>query len=238
MPYKDLLLAIAYFVNEPKGLSAIRLSHLIEVSYKTAFVMAHKLREVLTDHQQSITLNGEVEVDGGYFGGYIKPGNHHPSRRGRKRLNRDREKQKCVVITRERFGRSRAMVCSEIEGANRLPEVIADGTIVFTDKFSGSARIASRYKHYRINHSQQYADGWISTNWAESYFSRLRRVEIGTHHRIAGRYTANYANEACWREDRRRESNGSNYDELLRLTTLHPVSRQWKGYWQRRKEAA
>ena len=47
-----------------------------------------------------------------------------------------------------------------------------------------------------------------------------------------------YANESSWREDRRRYTNEENYDQLLNLTTHHPVSRQWKGYWQRRKEAA
>ena len=144
----------------------------------------------------------------------------------------------CVVVTRERWGNSRAMICSEVEGAERLPEFVDPDSFIFTDKFSGSARISAKFKHFRVNHSQQYADGWISTNWAESYFSRLRRFEIGTHHHVAGPYLLSYANEACWREDRRRHTNEEDYQELLKLAGQHPVSRQWKGYWQRRKEVA
>ena len=37
-------------------------------------------------------------------------------------------------------------------------------------------------------------------NQAESFFSRLRRAEIGIHHHISGRYLAGYANEMAWRE--------------------------------------
>jgi hypothetical protein len=42
------------------------------------------------------------------------------------------------------------------------------------------------YEVYRINHSECYSDGIACTNMAESFFSRLRRMEVGTHHHIAG----------------------------------------------------
>lgn len=48
-------------------------------------------------------------------------------------------------------------------------------------------------------------------NQAESYFSRLRRAEIGTHRHISGRYLQSYANEMARREDNRREPNGMLY---------------------------
>jgi hypothetical protein len=38
----------------------------------------------------------------------------------------------------------------------------------------------------------------------ESYFSRLRRSEVGHHHHIAGPYLVRYAQEAAWRKDQRR----------------------------------
>lgn len=44
LPYRDLLLLTAHFVNAVKGISAIRMSHELEVTYKTAFVWKHKLR--------------------------------------------------------------------------------------------------------------------------------------------------------------------------------------------------
>lgn len=237
LPYRDLLLLAAHFVNAAKGLSAIRMSQELEVTYKTAFVWKHKLREAITTTQHIGTLRGKVEVDGAYFGGYIKPRNHRPLRQDRRRVPRRTSKRQCVVIFRERRGRSMALVCAEHEAARLIDQIVEPGSEVFTDQATHFGRMAARYVLRTVNHSEQYADGDVSTNWAESYFARLRRAELGTHHHIAGPYLLGYANESSWREDRRRYSNEENYAELLTLTSHHPVSRQWKGYWQRRKAA-
>ena len=45
LPIRDLLAAIAIFVNGAKGISPLQLTHDLDVQYKTAFVLAHKLRE-------------------------------------------------------------------------------------------------------------------------------------------------------------------------------------------------
>lgn len=238
LSFRDMLLAMAHFANALKGISAIRLSQELEVSYKTAFVLAQKLREVLTTHQQANRLRGSVEIDGGYFGGHVRPRNTRPKRVDRRRLPHRSGKRQCVVIFRERHGRSKPVVMSESEAAAIAPDIIEPGSEVFTDENSDWNRLAARYVLHMVNHSERYADGRKSTNWAESYFARLRRFEFGTHHHIAGPYLSAYANEASWREDRRRYSNRENYDALLNATSRHPVSRMWKGYWQRRKEVA
>ena len=94
-------------------------------------------------------------------------------------------------------------------------------------------RAHARYLTKRINHSQRYADGRTSTNQAESFFSRLRRAEIGTHHHISGPYLGLYAAEMGWREDNRRVSNGEQYLMVAAAALGNGVSRQWKGYNQR-----
>jgi hypothetical protein len=58
----------------------------------------------------------------------------------------------------------------------------------------------------RINHQEAYSLDGACTNWAEEFFSRMRRAEIGHHHHIAGQYLLRYAQEASWREDNRRMS--------------------------------
>ena len=70
---------------------------------------------------------------------------------------------------------------------------------------------------------------------AESFFSRLRRAEIGTHHKIAGPYLGSYAAEMAWREDHRRLDNGELYLMAADAALKHAVSRPWKGYWLRQK---
>jgi hypothetical protein len=67
----------------------------------------------------------------------------------------------------------------------------------------------------------------------ESFFSRVRRAEIGVHHRMSGRYLSAYATEMAWREDHRRTSNGAQFNVIAALASRSPVSRAWSRYWQR-----
>src|SRR5580692_10846635 len=79
-PIRDYLLAIAIFANGAKGHSALQLSRDLGCQYKTAFVLAHKLREVLEAEQRTVKFTGESEIDGAYFGGHKKPRNQAAER--------------------------------------------------------------------------------------------------------------------------------------------------------------
>src|SRR5436305_900906 len=61
---------------------------------------------------------------------------------------------------------------------------VATGTILYADESRQWDTLHASYDTRRINHSVAYSKDGASTNWAESYFARLRRAEIGTHHRI------------------------------------------------------
>jgi transposase-like protein len=84
LPLRTYLAAIAIFCNEVKGKCALALSRDLDVQYKTAFVMAHKIREAVASEMKNANVGGGegaiVEVDGGYFGGYVKPANHVENR--------------------------------------------------------------------------------------------------------------------------------------------------------------
>ena len=77
----------------------------------------------------------------------------------------------------------------------------------------------------RINHEEAYSLDGACTNWAEEFFSRMRRAEIGHHHHIAGAYLLRYAQEASWREDNRRASNGEQVNRVAGLAMEQ--SRAW-----------
>ncbi len=72
LSFTDLLAAIVIFVNGAKGVAALQLSRDLDVQYKTAFVLSHKLREAMANEQASVGLNGIVEIDGAYFGGHVQ----------------------------------------------------------------------------------------------------------------------------------------------------------------------
>src|SRR5437016_6379111 len=87
MPLRSYLMAIAIFVNEVKGKSMLALSRDLGCSYRASFVLAHKLREAMASEVRQSAIGGEgkrAEVDGGYFGGYVKPANHRENRRDRR----------------------------------------------------------------------------------------------------------------------------------------------------------
>lgn len=105
LPVRDYLLAIAIFVNGAKGHAALHLGRDLNVSYKTAFVLAHKLREAMEAEQNSVpNLTGDVAVDGAYFGGHIRPSNHVENRVDRRLAKHQTGKRMVVVVARERDG--------------------------------------------------------------------------------------------------------------------------------------
>jgi hypothetical protein len=227
-------LAVAIVVNGVKGYSALQLSRDLDVQYKTAFVLSHKLREAIADETKNRKVSGEVEIDGAYFGGYVKPANHRDNRRDRRLWRNQSGKRRCVVIMRERNGRSLPFVFrSEEMSLPTIQDRVKPGSTIFADEASCWDTLHARYLTKRINHSESYSTEEACTNQAESFFSRMRRAEIGQHHHIAGPYLRAYAAELAWREDNRRVSNGEHYLMIAEAALRHPVSRQWKGYWQR-----
>src|SRR5438105_2135559 len=106
-PIRDYLLAIAIFANGAKGHSALQLSRDLNCQYRTAFVIAHKLREALGAVVQSgPELSGAVHVDGMYTGGSQKPKNKKAERVDRRLAEEQTGKRQGVVVAREVLGRT------------------------------------------------------------------------------------------------------------------------------------
>ena len=239
LPLRGYLAAIAVFCNEVKGKSALALSRDLGLSYKSAFVLAHKIRECMASEVRQTAIGGEgkrAEIDGGYFGGYVKPANRREDRKDR-RLRQNRSgKRKVVVVIRERGGRTLPRVFrTEADALNFIRAKIAPETTLYADEATAWNELHARYTLHRINHQEAYSLGGpdeINTNQAEGFFSRMRRAEIG-HHHLAGPYLLRFAQEAAWREDHRREPKGGQVDRLVALAMRNKPSVDFCGYWQR-----
>jgi transposase-like protein len=237
MPLRAYLLAVAIFANEVKGKSALALSRDLGTSYKTSFVLAHKMREAMAQDMRGRVVGGEgktVEIDGAYFGGYVKPANRKEDRIDRRLSENQSGKRKVAIIVRERGGKSVAAVfASEKQSVAFIRSRIAKGTVVHADEATSWDDLHSSFEMKRINHLEAYSADGACTNGAELFFSRLRRAEIGHHHHVAGAYLARYAQEAAWREDNRRVSNGDQVGAVVGLAMNAKPSVDFSGYWQR-----
>ena len=234
MPVRDYLLAIAIFVNGAKGHSALQLSRDLDCQYKSAYVLAHKLREAVANGAADEQASGHVEVDGLYIGGHVRPANRKENRIDRRLAENQTGKRRVVAVMRERNGKTLPFVVpSEDAAVPTIKARVANGSTIYADEAAHWDALHGKFITKRVNHSVEYSNSDACTNQAESFFSRLRRAEIGTHHHIAGPYLNSYANEMAWREDNRRVSNGELYLMAADAALKHPKSEQWCGYWQR-----
>jgi transposase-like protein len=248
LPLKVYLGAIAIFTNAVKGLSALQMSRDLDVQYKTAFVMAHKIRESLIIHRDESQLAGEVHIDGAYVNGHIRPKNKKADRIDRRLAKHQNPAKRCVLVMRQK--------CAELAnlaGANKTltfvlksenqadvsklaGEFVRRGSTICADESNAYDPLHAKFDTRRVNHSIEYrADDGTTNNLAESYFSRFRRMQIGQNHKFGIEYLANYANEAAYREDTRRQANGEIFMDIVKKCARTLTNRDWCGYWQGNK---
>jgi transposase-like protein len=234
MSFTDLLAAICILANAAKGVSALQLARDLDCQHKTAFVLAHKLREAMAAETKGAWLSGEVEIDGAYFGGHIRPANKAEDRIDRRKAEHQTGKRRVVIVLRQRKGRTLTQVAKhEAEGVDFAKQAVDRLAIIHADEASHWDALHAGWQVGRINHTIAYSDGESCTNQAESFFSRLRRMVNGQHHTVSPQYLYQYAAHAAWLEDHRRLDNGALTYRALGLALGHKVSRNWKGYWQR-----
>ncbi len=234
MAFVDLLAAICILMNSAKGISALQLARDIDCQHKTAWVLSHKIREALAAETHGYEPSGDVEVDGLYNGGHIRPANYAENRVDRRLAQYQTGKRRVVIAMRERKGRTLPFVVRhESDGVEMIMETVKPKSRLYADEATHWDALHAKFETYRINHTEAYSIDGVCTNQAESYFSRLRRMIRGQHHHVSPKYLYQYAEHAAWIEDHRRLSNGALASRALGLALKHPVSRNWKGYWQR-----
>src|SRR6266850_1848924 len=167
----------------------LAMSRDLGVQYKTSFVLAHKMREAMAAELRGINIGGKgrkAEIDGGYFGGYVKPANRIENRRDRRLRQNQSGKRKTVVVIRERDGKTLPGVfASEGAALNFIRTRIARGTTVYADEGVAWNELHGRFTMHRINHQEAYSlDGDIYTNNAAirtgSRLTGLWRWRCGT----------------------------------------------------------
>jgi hypothetical protein len=129
-----------------------------------------QIREALADEKKDETVSGEVEIDGAYFGGYVKPSNWTENRRDRRLLENQSGKRRVVVIMRERNGIILPFVFrSETQSIPTIASRVDGNATIFADEARHWDILHDRFLTKRINHEECYSDGTACTNQAESF---------------------------------------------------------------------
>lgn len=240
LPIKTYLIAVVLFVNAVKGISSLQLSRDLGVQYKTAFVLSHKLRESLMQNRDdSEKLTGEVHMDGAYLNGTVRKKNKKIDRIDRRLAENQSPDKRCVLVFREGIKRTRTFIVKS-ENQKIIKNLallhVANDATIHADESNAYDPLHGYFDTKRVNHSKEYrSDAGITNNYAESFFSRFRRLQYGQHHKISNRYLDNYANEAAYREDMRNTPNGAITKDLIVKCLYTKTSRDWCGYWQGNK---
>ncbi len=147
-------------------------------------------------------MNGTVEVDGAYFGGYIRPANEAKDRIDRRLAKNQTGKRRVVIVARERKGRTMTTVTkTEADGVSFVSKVVSPGSVLHADEASHWDALHAKFKAFRINHQEAYSLNGACTNQAESFLARLRKMVDGQHHHVSPQHLHQYAAHAAWMED-------------------------------------
>jgi len=252
LPLRTYLMAIALFSNSAKSISALQLSRDLNIQYKSAFVLLHKIRESLMEYNEDEQLSGTVEMDGVYVNHYIRPKNKLEDRVDRRKVYKPNKR--VVISIRERAKmfddttlskgatKTKAYVLKgevSSELIKLATKSIKRGSTIHVDEAVGYDDLIAHYDLKRVNHQIEYSGEFgENNNQSESYNARFRRMQYGQLHKIGNLYLSNYANEIAYREDTRRWTNGDIFRDISTRCIKKEQSNEWTGYWQGNKRCA
>jgi len=198
LPLQKWFMAIALMIDAKKGMSALQLKRHLGVNYRTAWYLAHRIREAMDD-PDGLKLTGTVEIDETYVG-------------GKQRGHKSKLKNKDVVLgLRQRGGPLRLVHVADNKGGT-LYEAIATRMdkgvekIMTDDAGAYNFRITQfrNAKHSKIRHSRkEYVKGEVHTNTVENAFSLFKRAVIGSYHQLSIKHLQRYLDEFSFRFNRR-----------------------------------
>jgi len=202
IPLHKWLLATHLMSASKKGISSLQLHRMLGFgSYRTAWFMAHRIREGICElfPEETGPLGGKgktVEIDETFVGGLEK--NKHRSKR--KHAGTGGTGKEAVFSLVERKGRVRSHHVIEVTAKTLRPILKAhvDGaTFIMTDEGGAAKKIGSEFdRHGSVNHSiGEYVRGDIHTNTVEGYFSIFKRGIYGTFHHISQQHLKRYLAE-------------------------------------------
>ncbi|MBW8003803.1 MAG: IS1595 family transposase [Planctomycetes bacterium] len=188
-----------YLVSQDKGgVSALRLAKQLELGYKTAWAMLHKIRKAMGQRDSRYTLSGFIEMDDAFFGGASK------GKRGRGAAN----KSTVLVMVESKEEHAGFIAMQKVDSMERsiiektVKERIAPAQKIRTDGHKSYSNLNE------LGHSHDGAP--VPSNqaseelpWVHTAISNAKRFILGTYHGVSHKHLQRYLDEFCYRFNRR-----------------------------------
>lgn len=187
-------MATALVCNAKKGISAKQVERDLDISYKTAWYLCHRIRESMQGGAS--VFSGIIEMDEMFVGGKFDP-RRHTSRGGD-------HKTPVVGVLQRAEGDAHSKVHAEIvDRVNRpaieeiVKERVSFDAKIFTDEGASYRHMNfTRTGHDIVIHSRgEYVRGEVHTNGIEGFWSLVKRQIIGQHHWVSIKHLRRYLNE-------------------------------------------
>ena len=193
-------IAIYLWSTSLKGVSSMRLHRDLNITQKSAYFMAQRLREAWSDSPGGML--GPVEVDETFVGGKEK--NKHAHKK--LKAGRGTVGKMIVVGAKDRETNRVSAAVVDNTDAKTLQDFVGDhaakGATVYTDDHGGYQGLP--FEHETVKHSvSEYVRDQAHTNGIESFWATLKRGYHGTFHHISPKHLHRYVNEFATRHNMR-----------------------------------
>ncbi len=194
IPLSKWLLAMHLMGASKKGMSALQLSRMLGVTYKSAWFLCHRIREAMVPVTRGPIggKNRVVESDETYIGGKAK----------NRAFAKKEPKKHAVLALVDRDSESYSFHVANVKAATlreTITKVVDKNSHLMTDELLSYGPIGEEFAgHTTVNHSaDEYVrlGGFAHINTAEARFSLMKRAVFGTHPSVSEAHLARYLAE-------------------------------------------